>query len=346
MVNLQQFYNFCSTLDQLGKELTKKAQNVTAASFETLALDIFQYQAANNALYAQYLQLLGIQPAAITSLNAIPFLPIQFFKNYLIQTGNWSPAVIFTSSGTTGQTPSQHLVRDLSIYLTNTRRNFEFFYGDLSKYCILALLPSYLERKGSSLVAMADYFIRQSNYSESGFFLYDYERLIQTLEYCKKHHIPTLLLGVSFALLNLAEQYELDLSDPVIIMETGGFKNKKEKEIIRTQLHTYLCEKFNAKTIHSEYGMTELLSQAYAKKDGFFFPAPAMKFFSRQITDPLTPERPGKTGIIAIMDLMNVHSISFILTEDIGRVYEDGSADINGRLHGTDMRGCNLLIQD
>ncbi len=332
-------------MDQLGKELTKKAQIVSDATFESLALEIFQYQAVNNALYAQYLQLLGVQPAAVTHINAIPFLPIQFFKNYLVQTGTWSPEVIFTSSGTTGQTPSQHLVADLNAYLLNTRRNFEHFYGDLSQYCILALLPSYLERQGSSLVAMADYFIRNSRHSQSGFFLYDYERLVQTLEYCKKHHIPTLLLGVSYALLDLAEQYELDLSDPIIIMETGGFKGKREKEMIREELHKYISKRLNAQNIHSEFGMTELLSQAYAKGQRFT-PGPPLKVFTRQITDPLSPERTGKTGLLALIDTMNVHSMSFILTEDIGRVYECGSFEVLGRMSGSEWRGCNLLVQD
>jgi len=329
-------------LDQLGKELAKKAQSVTEATFEALALEIFYYQAKHNPLYAQYLQILGKDPASITNINAIPFLPIQFFKNYFVQTGNWSPAVIFTSSGTTGQTPSQHLVHDLDFYLQNTRRGFEYFYGDLSKYCVLALLPAYLERSGSSLVAMADYFIKESRYSQSGFFLYDYENLVQILEHCKKNHVPTLLLGVSFALYDFAEQYEIDLSD-IIIMETGGFKGRK-KEMVREELHHYLCQRFNVKSIHSEYGMTELLSQAYAKEAGNFYTPPSMRIFTQQITDPLSAERINKTGMIAIMDLMNCWSVSFLLTEDIGRVLPDGGFNVIGRSDVSEVRGCSLLL--
>lgn len=329
-------------MDVIGKELAKKAESVQEANFDALALEIFHYQAANNSLYAQYLQLLGVDHSTINSINEIPFLPIQFFKNYSIQTGNWSPAVIFSSSGTTGQTRSQHLVYDLEFYLHNTKKSFEYFYGDLSGYCFLALLPSYLERSGSSLVAMADYFIKQSRYPQSGFFLNEYDKLVETLKNCKKNAIPTVLLGVSFALLDLAEAYDLDLSG-MIIMETGGFKGRKT-EIIREELHHFLCNKLKVQSIHSEYGMTELLSQAYAKKEGKFYTPPTLKVFTRQITDPFSTEKTGKTGIIALIDLLNVATQSFILSEDVGRSYADGAFEIQGRLDNSEIRGCNLLL--
>lgn len=329
-------------MDEIGQLLAKKVERVTPADFDQLALEVFRYQATYNSLYADYIRLLDINPEKVVKVEQIPFLPIQFFKTHDIQTGKWEPEAIFTSSGTTGQTTSRHLVRDLDFYLRNTRRGFEHFYGNLEEYCVLALLPSYLEREGSSLVAMANYFIQQSKFDFSGFFLYNLEELIQVLQECKYHNIPTLLLGVSFALWELAEQYPMDLSK-LVIMETGGFKGRK-REIIRPELHEILKRGFNVKNIHSEYGMTEIFSQAYAKVNGIFFNSPTLRIFTRQITDPLTSEKHGKTGVINIIDLANLHTISFIATEDLGRKYKDGSFDVLGRLDASDVRGCNLLV--
>ena len=342
-VNLSFFLELYATLNALRQQLTKKVESVTSDNFESLALEVFQYQAEHNLLYRQYLQLLNILPASVTSLAAIPLLPIQFFKNYVIKSGeNWQPEAIFESSGTTGQIPSRHFIPDLDFYLRNAKRGFEHFYGDLSQYCILALLPSYLERSGSSLVAMAAYFIEQSRYPQSGFFLYEQERLMQTLVDCVKNNIPTILLGVSFALFDLAENQELSMRDHIVLMETGGFKGRKE--IIRENLHDYICQKFNLKSVHSEYGMTELLSQAYSKGKGIFSPAPTMQVLTRQITDPLSPEKINKTGLIGVIDLANISSMSFLLTEDLGRVHPNGSFEILGRADNSDIRGCSLLL--
>lgn len=330
-------------MNEIRQLLAKKIETVTESSFDDLALELFYYQAKYNPLYADYLRLLQITPHSIKEIHDIPFLPIQFFKNYLIKTGDWKHETIFTSSGTTGQVTSQHLVHDLEFYLHNTYKGFNYFFDNLNQYCILALLPSYLERSGSSLVAMADYFIRQSNYEQSGFFLYNFSELIKTLKDCTKNQIPTLLLGVSFALLDLAEQYQIDLSG-IIIMETGGFKGRR-KEMIREELHQILCNSFNVSAIHSEYGMTELFSQAYSRQNGVFYTAPTMRVITRQITDPFSSEKPNKTGAINIIDLANFDTISFIATDDLGKVYDDGGFSVLGRLDASDLRGCNLMIQ-
>ena len=329
-------------MDEIGRLLAKKVESVTPASFDELALEVFQYQAIYNRLYADYIRLLHINPESVKKVAQIPFLPIQFFKTQDIQTGKWEPETLFTSSGTTGPITSRHLVRDLDFYLRNTRRGFEYFYGNLREYCVLALLPSYLEREGSSLVAMANYFIQQSKYDFSGFFLYEQEALISILQKCKRSNIPILLLGVSFALWDLAEQHPMNL-EGAIIMETGGMKGRR-REIIRSDLHDILERAFHVKTIHSEYGMTELLSQAYAKSNGRFFNSPTIRILTRQITDPLANEKQEKTGVINIIDLANVHTISFIATEDLGRVHEDHSFEVLGRLDASDVRGCNLMV--
>lgn len=330
-------------MNEIRQLLAKKIETITESDFDKVALEIFHYQAHYNLLYADYLRLLQIDPQSVTGILDIPFLPIQFFKNYIIKTGDWDPEIIFTSSGTTGQVTSQHLVRDLEFYKKNTYKGFEYFFGSVNQYCILALLPSYLERSGSSLVVMADHFIQQSDYKQSGFFLYNTRDLIKTLENCKKNQIPTLLLGVSFALLDLAEQHALDLSG-IMIMETGGFKGKR-KEMIREELHEILCDRFNVQSVHSEYGMTELFSQAYSRKDGIFYASPTMRVITRQIMDPFSIEQRNKTGVINVIDLANLDTISFIATDDLGKVYDDGSFSVLGRLDASDLRGCNLMIQ-
>jgi hypothetical protein len=307
-----------------------------------MALEIFRYQARENVLYAQYLKLLGVDFQLVNKVDKIPFLPISFFKTHEVKTGNWTSATVFSSSGTTGQQSSQHAVKALDFYLENTKQGFEFFYGPISDYCILALLPAYLERKGSSLVAMADYFIRLSKYDQSGFFLNNLDAVAQKLSQCQKQNIPTLLLGVSFALWDLAEQYPMDLSN-VIIMETGGMKGRR-RELTREELHGILNKAFQTQHIHSEYGMTELLSQAYSKGNGLFYPCPTMKVLTREITDPFAIQQVGKTGVINIIDLANIDSVAFIATDDLGKVYQDGSFEILGRLDASDVRGCNLLV--
>lgn len=332
------------SFNHINNELINKTNNIEKPNFQKIAMSVFQNQAKNNPIYAQFIDLIHIHSSNINEISNIPFLPIQFFKNHLIKTGNWNEKMIFTSSGTTGQLSSQHFVKNPNFYLENTKIGFENFYQNISDYCVLALLPAYLERTGSSLIYMADYFIQQSKYSESGFFLKDLKRLTNTLKHCQKHNIPTILLGVSFALWDLAEQYPMDLGN-TIIMETGGMKGRR-KEITRLELHQILKSAFQVSHIHSEYGMTELFSQAYSKGDGRFYPSPTMQVLSREITDPFSLAPIGKTGLLNIIDLANVDTCSFIATDDLGRVYEDGSFEILGRLDASDVRGCNLLLEE
>lgn len=322
----------------------KKTNNSNQSNSQDVIIKTFQYQAKNNPVYANFLDLIHVSSQNLKQISEIPFLPIQLFKNYIIKTGTWKEKMIFTSSGTTGQMTSQHLVKDPDFYLQNTKIGFENFYQNLSNYCVLALLPAYLERTGSSLIYMADYFIQQSKYPQSGFFLKDLERLTSTLKRCQKQQIPTILLGVSFALWELAERYPMDLSN-IIIMETGGMKGRR-KEITRKELHEILKSAFQTTHIHSEYGMTELFSQAYSQGNGRFYPSPTMKVLTREITDPFHPAPIGKTGLLNIIDLANVDTCSFIATDDLGRVFEDGSFEILGRLDASDVRGCNLLLEE
>lgn len=326
--------------EQLGRRL----RQIEREDYEKLTLAVFRFQARYNAVYASYLSLTGRRAEDIRRLEEIPFLPIQLFKTQAVQTGNWGPETIFTSSGTTGLTTSRHYVRDLEAYANNTRLGFECFYGSIEQYCLLALLPSYLERQGSSLAYMAQRFIEWSGCDRSGFFLHDLAALNDTLQACKAAGKKGILLGVSFALWELAERYPQDLSG-FIIMETGGMKGRR-REITRADLHRILKDAFKAKDIHSEYGMTELLSQAYSKGNGLFDPSPTMRVRTREITDPFSPQSTGKTGVINIIDLANVDTISFIATEDLGKVYADGSFEILGRLDAGDLRGCNLMVSD
>jgi len=304
-------------------QLISQISNLTSATFAEVALAVFQYQAQENILYREYLRLLRVSPDKVQSLEEIPYLPIQFFKTHELKTGLWQPELSFSSSGTSGDNTSRHPVRNLQAYEENTLRGFSAFYGDPADLVTLALLPAYLERQGSSLVYMADYFIRRSRYAESGFFLHNNPGLVKIIETCQQKRIPTLLLGVSFALWDLAEQFQLP-GDNLIIMETGGMKGRRE-EIVREELHRILLQSFGVTSIHSEYGMTELFSQAYSQGDGIFFPAPTMQVRPREITDPFAEAPLGRTGVLDIIDLANLDTISFIATEDLGKVYADGS---------------------
>jgi hypothetical protein len=325
-------------------ELLPRLARLSGESFELLALDIFQYQAAHNPLYARYLQLLGRDPARIARLADVPFLPIQFFKSHVVKTGEWTEEAVFTSSGTTGQTPSRHYVRSVSHYLANTRRGFEQRYGAVDDWCVLALLPSYLERTGSSLVAMADHFIRGSRHGESGFFLHDYARLNDVLRACRDENKKTLLLGVSFALLEFAERYPEDLRG-VTVMETGGMKGRR-RELTRAELHAELTAAFQLDAIHSEYGMTELFSQAYAAGGTVFRPAPTLAVRAMDPYDPFAAVKAGRTGVLHMIDLANIDTCAFVATEDLGRVYADGTFEVLGRLDVAELRGCNLMIEN
>ena len=325
-------------------QLLQQIEAVTPATFGETALSVFRWQAEHNPVYRSFLHHLGVKPEQIASPEAIPCLPISFFKTHSLQTGTWTPQTVFRSSGTTGTTTSRHPVRDTAFYERNAQRGFEAVYGPLSQYTVLALLPAYLERSDSSLVFMADYFIRQSTDSSSGFFLHDYDQLATVLRQCAREQKPTLLLGVSFALWDMAERYQLGFEE-LVVMETGGMKGRR-KELTRAELHAILAPAFRQKQIHSEYGMTELLSQAYSPGEGRFYPAPTMRVCIRDMTDPLTLQKDGRTGAINVIDLANLDTVSFIATDDLGRRYADGSFEVLGRLDAADIRGCNLLTLD
>lgn len=327
------------------RDLLGRVRTVTNETFASVALSVFHFQARYNNIYAQYLDLLHCAPAAVTCLTDIPHLPISLFKRYALITGNgWVPARTFSSSGTTGLTTSRHPLRSEDWYRENARNAFERQYGPLKGRAVLALLPAYLERTGSSLVFMAEDFIRQSSHPASGFFLDDLAGLSEKLRGLRNTELAPLLIGVSFALLDLAEQFPQELGN-TIVMETGGMKGRR-KELTRAELHGTLREAFRVPGIHSEYGMTELLSQAYAPQGGLFFPAPTLGVSIRDITDPFSKVAPGRTGGLNLIDLANLDTISFIATDDLGRLHEDGSFEVLGRLDASDVRGCNLLVDD
>lgn len=318
-----------------------KIFSTNSVSFGQEALDIFNYQLNNNAVYRDFVQALGIRTQDVREVKDIPFLPVRFFKTHPVVTGDFSPEAVFESSGTTGMVSSRHLVRDVKLYEESFSRGFSVFYGDITDYCVIGLLPSYLERGHSSLVYMVDRLISQSGNPESGFYLDEYAKLASVLQSLEERGQPVLLIGVSFALLDFAELYPMTLKH-TIIMETGGMKGRR-KELIRQELHAILKSAFNQSSIHSEYGMTELLSQAYSKGDGVYRCPPWMKVLLRDDEDPLHVMYTG-TGVVNVIDLANIHSCSFIATDDAGKVYSDGSFEILGRTDGSDMRGCSLLV--
>lgn len=320
----------------------KSILNLSSTDFEKKALAIFAYQAKENLVYREYLSLLKIDAKKVQAISQIPFLPISLFKSHKIISGSQSAQITFTSSGTTGSTTSQHQVVDPAFYLTVARTGFASFYGPIEGFCVLALLPAYLERQGSSLVYMVQDFINKSQYRESGFYLDNLTALSTQLAHNQAHQIPTLLIGVSFALLDLAEQFPQNLSE-IMVMETGGMKGRR-KEITREELHANLKNAFNLAKVHSEYGMTELLSQAYSLGDGWFKGSPTLRVLAREITDPFAYLPSNRTGLLNIIDLANVDSCSFIATDDLGRVQEDGSFSVIGRLDASDIRGCNLMV--
>jgi len=312
-------------------------------SFDQLALEIFDYQVRNCEVYARFVQNLGIDIRKIKNLDSIPYLPIEFFKSHIINCSKAEPDIIFSSSGTTGQIQSRHYVKDIEFYIQSYRTAFNLFYGDISKYTILALLPSYLEREGSSLIYMVNDLIGSSQNPKSGYFLDNHDLLKQTLEQLNTSKTPTILIGVTYALMDFAENHSIEFPE-LIVMETGGMKGKR-REILRTELHEVLCEGFGVPLIHSEYGMTELLSQAYSKGSGIFQTPPWMKIKIRDTNDPLTLLGFESSGGLNIIDLANVHSCSFIATQDLGKCYPDGSFEVLGRFDHSDIRGCNLLVQ-
>lgn len=312
-------------------------------AFERAALDIFYHQAKNCKVYNQFIHHLGIKPDEITSYRDIPFLPIGFFKSHEVISTVKKPEIVFSSSGTTGQVQSKHLVNNVSIYEQSFNLAFEQFYGLIKDTCLLALLPSYLERDGSSLIYMVDSLLKQSEHPKSGYFLHDLEQLHQTLKELKATGQKTILIGVTYALLDFIEQFEIDFPQ-LIVMETGGMKGKR-KELVREELHQLLGKGFGVDKIHSEYGMTELLSQAYSSGDGIFNCPAWMKILLRDTYDPLMLVTNKQTGGINVIDLANINSCSFIATQDLGKLHNDGSFEVLGRFDNADIRGCNLLVQ-
>lgn len=310
--------------------------------FEQTALKLFQKQFIENSVYREFCSHLNIKSQKVKTLKDIPFLPIQFFKTHEVKTGNFSPELTFLSSGTTGQVQSQHHVKRLSLYEESFTQAFEYFYGNIEDYVILGLLPSYLEREGSSLIYMVDDFIQKSNFKESGFYLNELDHLSETLIRLDKSSHKILLIGVSFALLDLVEKKSFQLKN-TIVMETGGMKGRR-KEMIRKELHDVLSKGFGVKHIHSEYGMTELLSQAYSKGESKFECPPHMKILIRDTEDPFHYLENGKTGGINVIDLANVDSCAFIATQDLGKQVNNQAFEILGRFDQSDIRGCNLLI--
>jgi phenylacetate-coenzyme A ligase PaaK-like adenylate-forming protein len=324
------------------KSFEDSLYSVNESNFQDIALRLFRFQAENNLVYNQYLNFLNCNVDEIQSIEEIPFLPISFFKTKPIKTGNWQPEVEFSSSGTTGMTTSKHLVKDVSFYLRLSENIFERFYGPCENFHFLALLPSYLERKGSSLIAMMNHFIERSKSLHSGFYLNNHDELKRKLQFLKDDEKRVILWGVSFALLDLAESGEIDLSECIVI-ETGGMKGRR-KESIRQDVHEYLSSRFHVNSIHSEYGMTELMSQAYSHSNGYYKTPPWMKILVREINDPFSIIST-KTGMINVVDLANFHSCAFIETQDLGRIDDKGSFEVLGRIDNSDMRGCNLLVE-
>ncbi len=328
---------FLNQIDALNKE-----------NFGQAAISLFQYQYRHNPIYKKYVDFLGRKPASVTTLAKIPFLPIEFFKQHPIISGNLAiedAESVFESSGTTTSVNSKHYVFDLAYYLNTSKLIFEKTYGALEDYVILALLPSYLERNNSSLVAMVDYFVKITSSEHSGFYLNDYQGLVDKVETLKAQepNKKIVIWGVSFALLDLAEKIQPDFSG-CIIMETGGMKGRRA-ELTRKTLHEVLQKGLNVTSIHSEYGMTELLSQSYSKGAGVFEPSASMSIFIREVNDPFAiTARPKRAGGINVIDLANIDSCAFIETKDLGFVHQDGTFTVLGRFDYSDVRGCNLLV--
>ncbi|WP_306566599.1 LuxE/PaaK family acyltransferase [Flavobacterium lindanitolerans] len=310
--------------------------------FEKIALKVFRFQYDNNSVYREFCQFLNIEKQQVKSLQQIPFLPIQFFKSHEVLSSTEKIQETFTSSGTTGMSTSRHFVTDITLYEESYRKGFAQFYGNIENYAVLALLPSYLEREGSSLIYMVDDLIKLSNHPESGFYLNNYDDLIQKLLQLDEAGENIILIGVTYALLDLIEKQQFHLKN-TIIMETGGMKGKR-KEMIREELHELLCKGFGVNAIHSEYGMTELLSQAYSLGNGIFECPNWMQVLIRDTEDALSYVENGKTGGINVIDLANINSCSFIATQDLGKKQPNNSFEVLGRFDNSDIRGCNLMV--
>ena len=311
--------------------------------FKELALQVFHFQSKQNKIYSEFVKGLRISEEKISRINEIPFLPVEFFKSNVVLTGDESYERIFTSSGTTGSETSRHYIKDTLFYEQVFTKIFSSLYGSVSDYTILALLPSYLEREGSSLIYMMEKLILFSDSDVSGFYLTDFEKLFLVLNKLQQQKKKTILFGVTYALLDFAASFKINFPE-LIVMETGGMKGKR-KEMVREEVHELLCSGFGVKVIHSEYGMTELLSQAYSQGNGIFTPPHWMRVLIRDIYDPLQSNGVKSTGVINIIDLANIDSCAFLSTQDLGRSYEDNSFEVLGRVDYSDIRGCNLLVE-
>ncbi len=314
----------------------------SSKQFEKIALKVFRFQYDNNVVYREFCQHLNVEKQSVKALPQIPFLPIQFFKSHTVVSARDTVQQTFTSSGTTGISASKHLVTDVTLYEESYRKGFSEFYGNIEDYVILALLPSYLERDGSSLIYMVTDLIAKSNHADSGFYLHNYDELTQKLIALDQSETNVILIGVTYALLDLMETHQFQLKN-TIIMETGGMKGKR-KELIREELHELLCQGFGVNAIHSEYGMTELLSQAYSLGNGVFECPPWMQVFIRDTEDALSYIENGKTGGINVIDLANINSCSFIATQDLGKKNPNTTFEVLGRFDNSDIRGCNLMV--
>jgi phenylacetate-coenzyme A ligase PaaK-like adenylate-forming protein len=311
--------------------------------FNALALNVFRLQAQNCNIYREYIFHLGIDADEVTELKQIPFLPISFFKSHSVLSSTDPVEITFSSSGTTGMVQSSHHITNVKLYEQSYLQAFAQFYGNITEYCFLALLPSYQQRSGSSLIYMVNDLIEKSTHPQSGYFLYNHDELLQTLLELKSKKQKTVLIGVTYALLDFIEQFDIDFPE-LIVMETGGMKGKR-KEMVREELHEQLTKGFGVKTIHSEYGMTELLSQAYSLGEGVFNCPNWMQILIRDTNDPLSLIGNGRTGGINVIDLANINSCSFVATQDLGRINPDQSFEVLGRFDNADIRGCNLLVQ-
>jgi phenylacetate-coenzyme A ligase PaaK-like adenylate-forming protein len=315
--------------------------NLIPKDFTTQALALFRFQYEQNPLYRRYTSTLGVDPVRVGRIEEIPFLPVSFFKTEAVRTTQFTPETVFTSSGTTGMVSSRHEIKHLDLYQKSFRAAFTRFYGNSTDWCVIGLLPSYLERSSSSLVVMVDDLIRSSGHPKSGFYLYEHDTLYRVLQELEAAGQKTLLIGVTFALLDFAEKYTLNLKNTVV-METGGMKGRR-RELTRPELHAFLTQRLGVKTIHAEYGMTELLSQAYSAGNGIFECPPWMRMLIRTEDDPLEVRSEGE-GILNIIDLANQWSCAFIAVDDVGRIHPDGRFEVAGRVDNSDIRGCSLLV--
>ena len=310
-------------------------------NFNKVASLVQEFQYQNNPVYRQWCDLMNFKFQISDFKFKSAFLPISFFKSHKVVSTLFDAESVFESSGTTTTINSKHFVKDISVYEESFLKAFELFYGDVKDWCIIGLLPSYLERNNSSLVKMVDELIKRSNHNYSGFYLYNFSELADRLLQLQSAKQKTLVIGVTFALLDFAEQFPISIPD-ITIMETGGMKGRRE-EMTRSEVHTFLCKQFNIAAVHSEYGMTELLAQAYSKGNGLFVCPPWMKVLVRNEEDPLQITESGK-GVLNVIDLANIYSCSFIATDDVGIVYEDGTFEVKGRLDNSDLRGCSLMV--